>query len=136
MYLNKRNIFDKTLRKTEREYNRQIIDNIVEVCTSNQKEFSKLLKRLGPRKCTEIPLKVYNEDEQLTDNIESILDNWHQDFKTLLNRPGDVGFDDNFYNECIQEKVDLEQNNIDINREMNVPITLEEIQIFVSKLKN
>ncbi len=50
------------LRKTEREYNRQVIDNIEEVCTSNPREFSKLQKRLGPRKCTEIPLKVYNEE--------------------------------------------------------------------------
>ncbi len=57
------------------------------MCTSNPKEFSKLLKRLGPRKCTEIPLKIYNEGGQLTYNIESVLDNWHQDFKTLLNRP-------------------------------------------------
>ncbi len=34
-YVYIRNIFDKTLRKTEREYNRQVIDNIEEVCTSN-----------------------------------------------------------------------------------------------------
>ncbi len=33
-------------------------------------------------------------------------------------------------------KDDLEQNNLDITPERNVPITLEEIQIFVSKLKN
>ncbi len=98
-------------------------------------EFSKLLKRLSPRKCTEIPLKVYNEEGQLTDNIESVLDNWHQDFKTLLNRPGDVGFNDNFYNQSIQEKDDLEQNNPDITAKLIVLITLEEIQIFVSKLK-
>ncbi len=105
------------------------------MCSSNPREFSKLLKGLDPRKCTEIPLKVYNEEGQLKDNIERVLDNWHQDFKTLLNRPGDVGFDDNFYNECIQEKYDLEQNNLVITPELNVPITLEEIQKFVSKLK-
>ncbi len=40
-YINKRNIFDKTLRKTEREYNHQVIDNIEKVCTSNPREFSK-----------------------------------------------------------------------------------------------
>ncbi len=61
-YIYKRNIFDRTLRKTEREYNCQVIDNIEEVCTSNAREFSKLLKMLDPRKCTEIPLKVYNEE--------------------------------------------------------------------------
>ncbi len=135
-YIYKRNIFDKTLRKTEREYNRQVIDNMEEVCTSNPREFSKLLNKLGTRKCTDIPVKVYTEEGQHTDNIESVLDNWHQDFKTLLNRPGDVGVDDNFYNECIQEKDDLEQNNLDITPELNVPITLEKILIFVSELKN
>ncbi len=54
----------------------------------------------------------------------------------MLNRPGDVGFNDNFYNECIQEKDDLEQCNLDITPQLNLPITLEEIQIFVSKLKS
>ncbi len=45
----------------------------------------------------------------------------------MLNRPGDVGFDDNFYNECIQEKDNLEPNNLDMTTE---PITLEDIKIW------
>ncbi len=86
-YIYKRNIFDITVKKTEREYNRQVINNIEEVYISNPREISKLLKMLGIRKCTYIPLMVYNEERQLTDNIESVLDNWQQEFKTLLNRP-------------------------------------------------
>ncbi len=44
--------------------------------------------------------------------------------RSLLNRPGDVGFDNNFYNVCIKKKDGLEQNNPDITPELNVPITL------------
>ncbi len=46
--------FDKTRRKNERQYNQNVIYNI-EVCITNQRGFSALLKRLGPRKCSDIP---------------------------------------------------------------------------------
>ncbi len=29
------------------------------------------------------------------------LDKWHQDDKVLLNRTGNVGLDDNYYNKCV-----------------------------------
>ncbi len=63
-YIDKRNIFDKTLRKTEREYNHQVIDNN-EVFTLNPRENSKLLQKLGSRKCTDISLIMKKDTLQI-----------------------------------------------------------------------
>ncbi len=134
-YVTKRKCFDKTLRKNERHYNQKVIDNIEEVCTTNPREFSALLKRLGPRKCSDIPFKVYNDAGQLVSDIDTVLNTWKTSFHGLLNRPESVDFDDDFYNECMQQKIEMEQDDHDINPDLNAPITLAEIQSFVRKLK-
>ncbi len=35
--------------------------------------------------------------------MDEVLGNWKHEFETLLNRPRDIGFDNTFYDECVQE---------------------------------
>ncbi len=38
-YINDRKIFDKVFHKTEREYNRKVVSEIEEICTTDPREF-------------------------------------------------------------------------------------------------
>ena len=133
-YVFKRKIFDKTLRKREREYNRGIINNIEVVCTKNPKDFWKFVKKLGPRKCNKIPLTVYNENGELCENVEYVLNKWKSDFSNLLNRPEDNLFDNEYFETCMSEKEILENNLV--ASENDEYISLTELRYSLNKLRN
>ncbi len=59
---------------------------------------------------------------------------WKQEFETLLNRSRDIGFDNTFYDQCIQDKLEIEQENHD-NPDINTPISFQELDTFIRKLK-
>jgi hypothetical protein len=61
-YKRSRLIFDKQLRFYERIYKRKKVMEIDALDTTNPKEFWKELKKLGPRKCKNIPMYVYDEN--------------------------------------------------------------------------
>ncbi len=126
--------FDKALRKAEREYNHKIVCDIEEVCTSNPRDFWSHIKILGPRKGNDVQLKVYNRNGQLVNNMDEVLGNWKHEFEILLNRPRDIGFDNTFYDECVQKKLEIEQENHD-NPDLNAPISLQELEAFIGKLR-
>ncbi len=85
--MNDRKIFDKALHKTEREYNRKVISEIEEICTTDIGEIWAHIKRLGPRKCNTELMKVYSENGDLTSDIYigKVLNKYKQDFSSLLN---------------------------------------------------
>ncbi len=126
---NRKRFFDKALRKTEREYNHKIVCDIEEVCTSNPRGFWSHIKRLGSRKGNYVPLKVYNRNGQLVNNMDEVLGNWKHEFETLLNRP----LLNRPYDECVQEKLEIEQENHD-NPDLNAPISLQELEAIIRKL--
>ncbi len=101
----------KTLRKTERQCNQKVIDNIEDVCTTNPRKVSAYFKRLGPRKCSDIPFKIYSDSGQLVSDIDSMINTFKTSNKGLLNRSETVDFDVDFYNKCMQQKIDMEQDN-------------------------
>ncbi len=124
--------FDKALRKAEREYNHKIVCDIEEVCTSNLRDFWSHIKRLGPRKGNDVSLKVYNRNGQFVNNMDEVLRNWKHKFENLLNRPRDIGFDNTFYDEGVQEKLEIEQENHD-NPVLNAPISFHELEVIIKK---
>ncbi len=56
----------KYVHKTEREYNRKVVSEIEEICTTDPREFWPNIKKLGPTKCNTVPMKVYSENGDLT----------------------------------------------------------------------
>ena len=83
-----RQIFDKLLSKKERQYNRQQINSLENVCEVNPTKFWNKIKQLGSKK-NDIPIKVYN-GENLTDNLSLVLQHWENSFSQLYNPNLDV----------------------------------------------
>ena len=50
--------FDRQLKRTCRDYNRNLVGKLDEINTKDPKQFWNTIKRLGPRKSTEIPMKI------------------------------------------------------------------------------
>ncbi len=91
------------MRKAQIDYNHKVVSDIEKLCTSKPRDYWSYIKKLGPRKINEVPLKVYTKNGQLVNNIDEVLGKWKQEFETLLNRLINIGFDNTFYDRCIQE---------------------------------
>ena len=141
-FVHKRNIFDKNLRKTERLYNRNVLTEIDDVCTSDPREFWNYISKLGPRKSNSVPMKVYDTDGQVITDTERVLNKWKEDFQALYECPQDVeeNFDTDFYNGIITEKMrweeQMESANYQCNQELNKQISFHEIELVVRNLKS
>jgi hypothetical protein len=123
------------LKNTERLYNREIVNNIERTCTSNPREFWKLVKRLGPRNSAKVPLVVYDSNGQLNDDVNFVLNKWRCDFSELLNRPNEMT-NNVFYEKCMEEKDNMEKNMQDCESILNEDIGFREFKNIVKKLKN
>ena len=90
-FKNAQSLFDKRLRQREREYNRNKLLQIEEVCTKNPKEFWNHIKKLGPRKKSETPMKVRLDENTHSSDIDTVLEKWKNDFSSLYNnRPNEI----------------------------------------------
>ena len=73
-YKLKQREFNKLLRKTERQYYRNLSNEINISRVSNPKQFWDCISKLGPRKNRKISEKVITgESGQTTDNIPTVL---------------------------------------------------------------
>ena len=134
-FIQKRRIFDKALKNAENMYYQKVVNDIENVCTSNPREFWNFVKNLGPRNKKSIPVSVYDNEGNLTDNVSVVLSKWQNDFSSLLNRPEDNSFDNLFFQQCIRHKNSLEKNNIG-SSEMCAEISVEELRSVLRHLKN
>ena len=71
-----RDSFDKLLRQSERSYRRTVASEIENMATNNPNEFWSKIKTLGPRKSTEIPMEVIDDDGSVSSNPERVFDVW------------------------------------------------------------
>jgi hypothetical protein len=138
-FVNAQNVFDKTLRMYERQYNSRKITEIESLQTNDPKKFWSTIKHLGPRK-TEIPTCVYNANGELSNDIVLIKNTWFIAFKNLYNNVTENNiFDNNFYNEAIKLKATLEddmsKDGYLSNVALNAPISYDEIEKVVNNLK-
>ena len=82
-FLLARSKFDKALRSSERQYNKQFLDKLEIINTTNPKDFWNTIKYLGPRKQC-IPMEVEINGKRCSDkNI--VLEKWASEFENLLN---------------------------------------------------
>ena len=133
-FLNDRHSFDKLLSKTERNYRRNTLLKIENVCQNNPKEFWSKIKNLGPKKDS-IPMTV-RIDDTLVDDKSAVLEKWKLDFETLYNPTVDGTKDNTFESNINVDKEFLEENAFNnINHELNVSISLKELKVAISKAK-
>jgi hypothetical protein len=133
-FISKRKCFDKVLRKTEREYNKNVIDNIELVCTDNPRQFWRYLKNLGSRPKPSI---VYDDSGSVVYELSAVLDKWKNEFCCLLNRPDSNLFDNEFFDLCQREKSQIlnESENND-NTTLNHEFSTGEFKKAIKRLKN
>lgn len=140
-FVEKRNHFDKSLRQAERQYKRNVLIEIDDVCTSNPREFWNHISKLGPRQNAAVPLKVYDENGIVNTDIEFVLNKWKQDFDTLYKCPSNIDsdFNDDFFKEIKSQKnrweAQMEEPDYECNPELNNPLSFDEIERMVNRLK-
>ena len=103
-------VFDKALRNAERAHNRRFADEIEERNTSDPQMFWGYINRFRPKKQKNIPLKAYDNYNNLSDDSDIALQKWRDDFQGLYDIPDtetDV-FDNGFWLEKLHEKNMLE----------------------------
>ncbi len=59
---------------------------------------------------TELSLPLYDVNGNITADIEKVLNRWKLGFEDLLNRPGEVGFENSFNEKCNNDKINIEQD--------------------------
>ena len=66
------------MRKSARQYNYSKVETIERFSTENPQEFWDAVKRLGPKKSTDIPLKV-RIDGNIEADFSKVKDKWQAD---------------------------------------------------------
>ena len=89
--------FDVAYRRAERKFKKDKLNEIENICTSDPKEFWKVLKELGPKKKSVIPFEVYNEQGTVVTERARVLSKWGNDYKGLYNIINNDEYDDLFY---------------------------------------
>jgi hypothetical protein len=138
-FIQARNTFDKSLRKVERAYKNNTLSDIEDSSMNNPREFWNLISKLGPRNKSLIPQMVYDQNNELTSDINIVLENWKRDFSVLYNRPPDDGDTDDFHRNILEQKHNMEaqmehpeyNENIDVNK----VLSFEEVEYIVNRLK-
>ncbi len=74
------NYFVKAKRKFELD--KRI--NIERLNTENPREFWSTLKNLGPRKTNNIPMQVYDDEGNITGEIDEVMAKWKFNFNNLF----------------------------------------------------
>ena len=139
-YGDARDKFDKTLRRSEKEYRRSVSIEIENISTTNSNEFLDKIRKLGPRTNKTIPMEIVTEDGEFSTNEQTVLDRWRRDFECLYNGSNSDEFEVEHYNRSLVHKQLLEQNMLDPlfehNEDLNSNIEFEEISRIVMNAKS
>jgi hypothetical protein len=84
-FMHERQIFDKALRRSERNYFKDVADEIEKINTNDPRAFWNYIKKLGPKKQQEIPMRIKYSDGTESYNKENVHTHWKNEFHTLLN---------------------------------------------------
>ena len=84
-FLLARNLFDKTFKKTKRDYHRSWQINIENLDVNNPRQFWREIDKLKPKTKTNIPMQAFNKDGKIVNNPIQVLDIWKTDFESLFN---------------------------------------------------
>ena len=132
-------VFNKELRRAERNYNKCMQDKIENICTENPTQFWNYIKRLGPQFSNNIPEEVYDEHGNVKTDLDEVLKKWKSDYEKLY-KPTSDNFDENFYREILDLLRNAENRMNDPlyvpNNFLNKNFSTDEINQVIDKLKN
>ncbi len=133
-YLGKQKLFDSFYSKAKRNFEREKLYNIERLNTENPREFCEAIKMLGPRKKTEIPMEVYDEQGHVNDDVKCVLNTWSKEDETLFKGYNVDDFDSAFYNFTFGgiERMESEEND-DIDMWYNKDIDEKEVKFVLKK---
>ena len=129
-----KNIFDKQLRSAERKYKRSLSIDVEAVCTDNPKSFWEHIKNLGPKRQAGVPLEVYDELGNVISDENFVFQKWSTEFENLYNTEHNEQFDDQFYQDILNEKLFLEDRMLDPLFEENPSLNISIIRLEVEKV--
>ena len=139
-FLASQKTFDKALHRYERAYKRSVCDEIENMTTENPNDFWEKIKKLGPRKCSDIPMETYDQKGDIITNEAFVLNHWKNDFENLYRNDDNSAFDSHFQNEALSHKQLLEENMLDplyeSNHDLNQNISTQEIEKIIMNAKN
>ena len=158
IFINNRNLFDKCLRKTQREYNISVQTHIDSLSTKDPKAFWEELRKLGPKGNTKPDTyKVQlDHDGSVSDDPNIVLEKWKGDFEALYQANGITGYDNGAFIEDIcrlsqqweeqyervltQREVEMNEVSAESIRQasatLNHPIALQETVNSLKTLRN
>lgn len=138
-YIQSRQVFGKTLRRTERSYRKSVAVDIETMSSRNPNDFWEKIRNLGPRRNKNIPFEVIDESGNITRNEQDVLERWRCDFENLYNGVQSDEFDFDHYLQANIHKTLLEQNMEDplytTNNSLNAIIITDEIHKIVMQSK-
>ena len=97
--------------------------------SENPNEFWEKIKKSGPRKSSEIPMEIYDQNGEILMDDINVLETWKRDFENLYyNIDADYNFNSDFHRHALSHKSLLEDRTLnplyDSNRELNCNIHL------------
>ena len=131
-----RKMLDRTIQRAKRSHWRKTQDEILQLHTSDKREFWKCIGRTGihTERKSSVPWEVIDDDGSCIKDPSVILEKWKNDFDKLLNEvPSELVDIDNECNEPMDSSV-IRNNNIDTG--IDTPISGEEIRYALLKAKD
>ena len=139
-FLTSQKTIDKALHRYERAYKRSVCDDIENMTTENLNDFCEKIKKLGPRKCSDIPMETYDQNGDIITNETCVLNQWKTDFENLYRNDDNSAFDSHFQNEALSHKQLLEENMLDplykSCHDLNQNISTREVEKIIMNAKN
>ena len=140
LYTVEKAYYYKLLRQSEREYDKNIAEQVESISDKDPKQFWEQIKKLGPQHNKHIPMQVYDDHGAVKCDRDEVLNKWKNDFKNLYNMPEDATseFDEEFYAWAKLQKQYLESQP-DFNTafsNLDIDLSMDEIHLACSRLKS
>ena len=132
--------FDRVFQKEKRKYYRQWQIKLEKLDVNNPKVFWDEINKLKPKIKSEIPMEVYDDQGNVTNDLVYVVNKWKAEFEKLYcvceNEEGNY---DLLFLQVLKEglrvkEIDLELHSID--KHFNRRITIDEVKKVIVKSKN
>ena len=89
-FFTKQKVFDKALRKAKRSFQRKQVYDLEDVNCNDPTAFWKHINSVGPKKKSNIPWEILNDEGDIVCDHEYVLNRLKLDFENLLKPPDDA----------------------------------------------
>ena len=88
--INKRKMFDRAVQRRKITYWREVQNDLLSSCKSDQNEFWKKIGKVGvgTERSKTIPMEIKLENGSVSNNVNDVLNLWKEEFEKLYNQNG------------------------------------------------